>query len=390
MSRAARALARRRGRRRARGGRGARAGGAAGRALADDPHEAFPRPLHAASSRRRRAAPRRRPRSRTRSSRRSCIRRAARWTSSSPTTWTSRTGYTTVFPTNRITIYALPPLDEPSLAFYDCLVRGDRDARADAHLPPGPHRRVVEGGAGRVRPRAAALPERVRAGVDHRGARRLLRERAHRRRPGEGDGLGDGRPLHGAAAPLPRLGQLEPRDDALPVRRHPAYDYGAEFLDWLATTHGSATLGRNSWSARAAGRSRSPTTARRRGRSASPSPPRGSAWRDSLERATRGRSRRRRAPLPGWRDLTREGFYALRPRWSDDGSARTTSATSARASPRRTRSTARPARARARGGGTAATRSCRSTDGSRALRAARVRRSVSRALGPLPAARRGR
>jgi len=226
-------------------------------------------------------------------------------------------GFTTVFPSNRITIYALPPLDEPSLAFYDSWweeiethelthtfqldrtagwwkVAQDVFGRAPLLFPNAFEPAWITEGLAVYYESALTDAGRVKGTVSEM----VVRSTAQRKRFPDWDTW------------------------SLATTRFPfgdiPYDYGAEFFDWLAMTRGSATLGQ--FVERA---SRRPVPFTYNGAAEGAFGISFAAawreWRDSLERAG-GTLASPSEPMKGWKDLTHEGFYALRPRWSDDGS----------------------------------------------------------------------
>jgi hypothetical protein len=111
---------------------------------------------------------------------------------------------------------------------------------------------------------------------------------------------------------LPRLDQLSVGTSRFPGGQG-AYAYGSLFIDYLARTRGDSAIGRfvETQSAqlipfmldRAAreGFGISFTTAF-------------DAWRDSVQRSAGANV----PPLPGWRELTTHGYYASSPRWMND------------------------------------------------------------------------
>ena len=92
-----------------------------------------------------------------------------------------------------------------------------------------------------------------------------------------------------------------------------AYGYGSLFVDWLARTHGEASIKRfvdaqaaqivPYWLDPAAQSAFGMTFGRAY-----------SLWSDSVRRSVSAR----REPLPGWRELTAHGFFATAPRWVND------------------------------------------------------------------------
>lgn len=92
-----------------------------------------------------------------------------------------------------------------------------------------------------------------------------------------------------------------------------AYGYGSLFVDWLAHAHGEASLRRfvdaqaaqvvPYWLDPAARAAFGMTFGRAYAQ-----------WSDSVRRSVAAR----RDPLPGWRELTTHGFFAIAPRWVND------------------------------------------------------------------------
>ena len=92
-----------------------------------------------------------------------------------------------------------------------------------------------------------------------------------------------------------------------------AYGYGSLFVDWLARTHGEASI-RRFVDAQAAGVVPywlDPAARRAFGMSFGRAY---TLWSDSVRRSVAARQE----PLPGWRELTAHGFFATAPRWVND------------------------------------------------------------------------
>ena len=111
---------------------------------------------------------------------------------------------------------------------------------------------------------------------------------------------------------LPRLGDLSLGSGLFPGGSG-AYAYGSLFVDYLARTYGDTNVRRF-----VDGQSRALIPWRLNGLSrAAFGVSFGTAfmaWRDSVERTSGTYA----APLPGWRELTTHGYYALDPRWLSD------------------------------------------------------------------------
>jgi hypothetical protein len=113
---------------------------------------------------------------------------------------------------------------------------------------------------------------------------------------------------------LPRLDQLSLGSPRFPGGEI-AYAYGSLLIDYLAATRGDSTVGRfvERQSAQVFPFLLDRAAKQSFGISFTDA---FAAWRDSLER-TAGAPR---APLPGWRELTHEGYYVAGPRWRTDSS----------------------------------------------------------------------
>ncbi len=226
-------------------------------------------------------------------------------------------GFTTVFPTNRITIYALPGLDDPSLEFYDSWFEQitthelthtfqlDRTAgwwaigqdvlgRAPLLFPNTYEPAWMTEGLAVYYESALTDAGRVNGTISSMVVRSTAQQRA-----------------------LPYYDRWSLATTVYPYGNI-SYDYGAEFLDYLATVHGEPSLG---------------DLVERASRRPIPFTYNGAAsgafgisfadgwqrWRDSLALAVHGLPPAAE-PMNGWRDLTHTGYDALRPRWADDGS----------------------------------------------------------------------
>ncbi len=113
---------------------------------------------------------------------------------------------------------------------------------------------------------------------------------------------------------LPQLNELSLGSAVFPGG-NVAYAYGSLFIDYLSRSRGDSTIGRlvdaqsgdlipwrlNHDATRAFGISFDDAFA---------------AWRDSVQRSVGAPS----SPMPGWRELTHHGYYAQDPRWVNDSS----------------------------------------------------------------------
>ena len=72
-------------------------------------------------------------------------------------------GFAQVFPTNRVVIYAVPPVGSTELRFHDDWLRAGHHARTGAHLPHRSRARDLACGTMGVRPQSAVLPQCVHA-----------------------------------------------------------------------------------------------------------------------------------------------------------------------------------------------------------------------------------
>ena len=111
---------------------------------------------------------------------------------------------------------------------------------------------------------------------------------------------------------LPRLDQLSVGTSRFPGGQG-AYAYGSLFVDYLARTRGDSTVGRfvEKQSAQLIPLTLNRAAVAGFGISFSQA---FDAWRDSVQRSAGALV----PPLPGWRELTRHGYYASSPRWMND------------------------------------------------------------------------
>ena len=220
-------------------------------------------------------------------------------------------GYATVFPTNRVVVYAQPPVEGQTLRYY-----ADWNALVVTHelvhLFHLDRARGVWGVAQRVVGRHPLLfPNRYSPAWLTEGLAVYYESRL------TGFGRLAGTPhraLARAAAAgghLPRLDELSLATPAWP-RGLAAYAYGSLVVDHLARTRGAAEVGDFVERASAltvpfflnrAARGSFGISLERAWRE----------WRDSAGRAAGPAA----PPLPGWRELTREGWEVAYPRWTD-------------------------------------------------------------------------
>ncbi|HEU6452051.1 MAG TPA: BamA/TamA family outer membrane protein [Gemmatimonadaceae bacterium] len=223
-------------------------------------------------------------------------------------------GYTTTFPTNRIVVYTHPPLDSPSLHYYD-----DWLALVITHeLTHSFHLDRTRGWwrvAQRVFGRAPFLfPNQYEPGWMTEGLATYFESAV----TGTGRTAGtfekmllEASVAHGGLLPFDRWN--------LSSTRYPgpemAYGFGALFFDYLARTRGPESIGKFVETASGA------TIPFRLDRAATRSfgisfHDAWHEWRDSLEAQSLTAS----PPLGEWSDLSRDGRVAFFPRWLDSAS----------------------------------------------------------------------
>lgn len=222
-------------------------------------------------------------------------------------------GFASVVPANRIVLYANPPLNVPSLRFYDdwMTLVVTHELTHIFHLDRS---RGAWRAAQRVFGRNPWLfpnnyaPAWVTEGLATYYESRLTTA-------GRVKGTHERMVVEASAAEhdFPRLGEI-----SLATSRYPggeiAYAYGALFFEWLADGRGSGAVPRF---VEHASRELVPFRLGHLSRASFGISFRRAwdEWRDSLARATSGRAA---APAPEWRDLTREGRAAYFPRWRGD------------------------------------------------------------------------
>jgi len=223
-------------------------------------------------------------------------------------------GYTTPFPSNRIVVYAHPPLDDLSLRYYD-----DWLALVITHeLTHVFHLDRTRGWwrvAQHVFGRSPALfPNLYQPGWVTEGLAVYFESDL------TGFGRVDGTYEQTIVASTARgQGLLGIDKWSLGTTRYPygdiSYGYGALFMDYLARTRGAASIGKfvetssgttipfrlNHMAKQGFGISYSDAWR---------------AWRDSVVASTPAE----RLPMAGWRDVTHDGRFVGYPRWANDGS----------------------------------------------------------------------
>ncbi|MEJ7809701.1 MAG: hypothetical protein WKG32_04705 [Gemmatimonadaceae bacterium] len=220
-------------------------------------------------------------------------------------------GFATPVPSNRIVIYAQPPVSVLSLRFYDdwTALVVSHELTHIFHLDRA---RGIWGAAQRIFGRSpwlmpnlyapAWLTEGLATYFESRVTNAGRVQGTHERM------IVRASMLEGA---LPGLGDLSGATSRYPGGEIP-YVYGSLFVDFLARTHGPAGIGR--LVERTSGALLPFSYNRQARRSLGISFNRAwREWRDSL-RADSGAAA---LASPGWRDLTREGRLALFPRWTD-------------------------------------------------------------------------
>ncbi|MEO7713709.1 MAG: hypothetical protein ABIV10_12410 [Gemmatimonadaceae bacterium] len=223
-------------------------------------------------------------------------------------------GNATPYPSNRINIFATPPIENAGLRFNDDWIEIVVTHEL-AHIFHLDRSRGIWEGAQRVFGRAPFLFPNVYA------PSWLIEGLAvyYESRLTEGGRLREphNRVVARAAARegrLPRLDQLSLGAPGFPGGEG-AYGYGALFLEYLAQTRGESAIGTfvERQSAQLI-----PLALGRPARQAFGSSfgTAFDAWRDSVARTAGSAT----TPLPGWRELTTRSLYASSPRWIDSSS----------------------------------------------------------------------
>ncbi len=223
-------------------------------------------------------------------------------------------GYTTPFPTNRIIIYAHPPLDTPALRFYDDWIELviTHELTHTFHLDrAGGWWSVAQHIFGRA---PLFMPNLYEPAWVTEGLATYF----------ESSLTGAGR-VQGTYERMLLVSDLQggrllrPDEWNLNTSRYPggdiAYAYGSLFFDYLARTRGPKAVGDY---VERTSRATIPFLINREARKSF-----GLSftdawreWRDSLSRSAPSRA----LPLAGWRDLSRGGRTVVFPRWADSTS----------------------------------------------------------------------
>ncbi|MEO8562845.1 MAG: hypothetical protein ABI601_12260 [bacterium] len=221
-------------------------------------------------------------------------------------------GYASVVPSNRIVIFATPPLQNSSLRLNEdwlaLLITHEL-----THIFHLDRTRGVWDAAQRVFGRAPFLfpnaygPSWLTEGLA------VYEESRHtaggRLRDAEHAMLARASALEGR---FPRIDELSVATSRFP-RGEIAYAYGSLFVDELARAHGDSSVRRfvDAQSAFPIPYWLDPSAEEAFGVSFTRAYER---WRDSMQAAAESR----RDPLPGWRELTAHGYFATDPRWVND------------------------------------------------------------------------
>ena len=221
-------------------------------------------------------------------------------------------GYAVVSPTNRVVVFATPPIEHAGLRFNDDWLEVviTHELTHVFHLD---RTRGVWRAAQAVFGRAPSLfpnaygPSWLVEGLAVYEESRLTR----------GGRLNDAQhKLYARAGAIE--GKLFRLDElSLGTSRFPAgegaYGYGSLFVDWLARTHGDTSVRRfvDAQAAQIIPYWLDPSAKRAFGTTFGAAY---RAWSDSVIRSVG----ERRAPLPGWRELTSHGWFATSPRWVND------------------------------------------------------------------------
>jgi hypothetical protein len=222
-------------------------------------------------------------------------------------------GYAVVSPTNRIVVFATPPIEHAGLRFnegwLELVVTHELTHVFHLDRTRGLWRaaQTVFGRAPTLFPNSYS-PSWLVEGLAVYEESRLTR----------GGRLNDA--LHRLYA---RAGAIEGKlfrldELSLGTSRFPggesAYGYGSLFVDWLARGHGDSSVRRfvEAQSAQIVPYWLDPAAKHAFGRSF------GSAYRAWSDSVVRSVGEERRDPLPGWRELTTHGWFATAPRWVND------------------------------------------------------------------------
>lgn len=222
-------------------------------------------------------------------------------------------GFAIVSPTNRVVVFATPPIEHAGLRFnedwLELLITHELSHVFHLDRTRGPWRvaQAVFGRAPMLFPNAYS-PAWLIEGLA------VYEESRHTRGGRINDALHRLYARAGAIeGKLFRLDELSRGTSRFPGGEG-AYAYGSLFVDWLARTRGDTAI-RHFIDAQAAQLVPywlDPSAKRAFGTSFGAAY---RAWSDSVTRSVAGR---RSDPLPGWRELTRHGWFATSPRWVND------------------------------------------------------------------------
>jgi hypothetical protein len=221
-------------------------------------------------------------------------------------------GYALVSPTNRIVVFAAPPIEHSGLrlnqGWLQLVITHELTHIFQLDRTRGIWR-VVQGVFGRAPyffPNAYG-PSWLTEGLAVHEESRLtsggrLNDALHRMYARAG----------AAGGHLFRLDELSLGTSRFP-EGEAAYGYGSLFVDWLAHTHGEASIRRfvDAQAALVVPYWLDPAARSAFGMSFGRAY---TLWSDSVLRSVAAR----RAPLPAWRELTTHGFFATAPRWVND------------------------------------------------------------------------
>ena len=223
-------------------------------------------------------------------------------------------GLTTPFPTNRIVVYAHPPLDDVSLRYYDdwLTLVITHELTHVFHLDrTRGWWRVAQHIFGRS---PALFPNQFEPGWVIEGLAVYFESDL------TGFGRVDGTYEQMIVASTARTGGMLGIDKwSLATTRYPngdiAYGEGALFLDYLARTRGAESIGKFIETSSGATIPFRLNRMARQGFGISFS----DAWREWRDSAVAAAAPER-LPMDGWRDVTTDGYFVGYPRWANDGS----------------------------------------------------------------------
>jgi hypothetical protein len=222
-------------------------------------------------------------------------------------------GYAIVSPTNRIVIFATPPIEDVGLRFneswLDLVITHELTHIFHLDRTRGAWRvaQALFGRGPSLFPNSYS-PSWLIEGLAVYEESRLTR----------GGRLNDAQHrLYARAGAIE--GKLFRLDElSLGTSRFPAglgvYGYGSLFVDWLAREHGDSSVRRfvEAQSAQIIPYWLDPAAKRAFGSSF------GAAYRTWSDSVIRSVGEQRAGPLPGWRELTKHGWFATAPRWVND------------------------------------------------------------------------